>query len=366
MTRLKKSFTNPFSFSDYTSNSSDLYDYTMTNIMDNYYDTSTDQSLDGVFKAVVLSGMKDESNTGAGTDGNSAQIQGRYVFLTVRPLNSMGSIIPDPRDYDDPVLINGVISMHSKVFTARSDFEFTIQSPIRFGQIINCYYEKGSITNSNFRTLRFQEPIGITVEESYVLLGTKEGVQTLMSSFINGNTYLMGGFPSGYIDPRYPPRERVYKGSNPTYQNQVMKNGMLPADMMSKATGGGKHKPKILTELVPSYEALCVEFRKAFPNKNLSGSGYRTYEAQLELKVKKPKLAAKAGTSNHGWGQAIDVHYYTDDGKKHELGWGREYQWLFKNAPAIGWKHPNWAQINGSKPEPWHWEATKVIWVKQS
>jgi hypothetical protein len=29
---------------------------------------------------------------------------------------------------------------------------------------------------------------------------------------------------------------------------------------------------------------------------------------------------------------------------------------MVDNAPRYGWFHPAWAELDGSKPEPWHWE----------
>ena len=40
-------------------------------------------------------------------------------------------------------------------------------------------------------------------------------------------------------------------------------------------------------------------------------------------------------------------------------GWsGQTFRWLQANAHTYGWHHPPWARIDGSKPEPWHWEST--------
>src|SRR5690606_14231971 len=32
------------------------------------------------------------------------------------------------------------------------------------------------------------------------------------------------------------------------------------------------------------------------------------------------------------------------------------YNWMKQNAPAYGWRHPDWAEPGGSIPEPWHWD----------
>lgn len=73
--------------------------------------------------------------------------------------------------------------------------------------------------------------------------------------------------------------------------------------------------------------------------------GYRSFEEQVDVKRRKPSLAATPGTSQHGWGVAIDLDTAATD-----------MAWLRANAPSYGWVHPVWARPGGSKPEPWHWE----------
>jgi LAS superfamily LD-carboxypeptidase LdcB len=64
----------------------------------------------------------------------------------------------------------------------------------------------------------------------------------------------------------------------------------------------------------------------------------------------KPTLAAVPGTSNHGWGTAVDLcggveRFDTD-----------EHAWVVEHGPSYGWIHPSWAAAGGSRPEPWHFE----------
>lgn len=49
-------------------------------------------------------------------------------------------------------------------------------------------------------------------------------------------------------------------------------------------------------------------------------------------------MAAVPGTSNHGWGLAVDVNLGSD---------GKRLNWLLDNAPAFGW---SWE----AQSEPWH------------
>lgn len=75
---------------------------------------------------------------------------------------------------------------------------------------------------------------------------------------------------------------------------------------------------------------------------------YRDLDGQIDVAHRKPHLAAKPGYSKHGWGLAVDL--VVD-------GWsGQTFRRLQANAHNYGWHHPPWARIDGSKPEPWHWE----------
>jgi hypothetical protein len=78
--------------------------------------------------------------------------------------------------------------------------------------------------------------------------------------------------------------------------------------------------------------------------------GYRSYQRQVELYREKPGLAAVPGTSEHGWGNAVDLCGGVQDYSSAASAWMR------RNAANFGWFHPSWAQPSGSRPEPWHWE----------
>lgn len=77
---------------------------------------------------------------------------------------------------------------------------------------------------------------------------------------------------------------------------------------------------------------------------------YRSYGEQVSVYRRKPGLAAAPGTSEHGWGKAIDfcggVERYGSDA----------FYWMKQNAGRFGFFHPAWAEPSGSKPEAWHWE----------
>ena len=173
----KKSYLNPYKFRQYTNSSKDLYDLQMTNVMDSFFDSAMTNVSNGNFKAVVLSGIRTEAGNGEGTDANDASIAGSYINVVVKPLTPFGDMIPDPRAYGTPEEINSVIEMYASMYTARSDHYFDITNPVSFGQVIDCYFEKGSVSNSDFRTLRFAKPVGFDVDQTFESLATIIGVQ---------------------------------------------------------------------------------------------------------------------------------------------------------------------------------------------
>lgn len=77
---------------------------------------------------------------------------------------------------------------------------------------------------------------------------------------------------------------------------------------------------------------------------------YRSYRSQVAVRARKPRLAAVPGTSEHGWGLAVDLAGGVQVAD-------HRYRWLRENAPAFGWDNPDWARRGGAGPyEPWHWE----------
>jgi hypothetical protein len=92
-------------------------------------------------------------------------------------------------------------------------------------------------------------------------------------------------------------------------------------------------------------EKLNVAYRAQFGSDLIISSAYRDYAGQVTIKATKGGLAAEPGTSNHGWGLAVDLGLDAN-----------ALAWMQANARTYGWEHPSWARPGGSKPEPWHWE----------
>lgn len=82
-------------------------------------------------------------------------------------------------------------------------------------------------------------------------------------------------------------------------------------------------------------------------------STYRPLAVQYQVKRESPSMTATPGTSNHGYGLAVDIAaaaspFITFDSYEH--------QWMMENGHKYGWLHPWWAGPGGTMLEPWHFE----------
>ncbi|MGB2787468.1 MAG: M15 family metallopeptidase [Candidatus Saccharimonadaceae bacterium] len=119
--------------------------------------------------------------------------------------------------------------------------------------------------------------------------------------------------------------------------------------------------PKAFVSLV----ALNAAYRDKFNRDMQLVSCYRDIKGQESAKEYwtkrgKPGNAADPGTSNHGWGLAVDIGPgNTGNGFRYST---KEYVWMMANAPKFGWINPKNMQQGGSGPEePWHWEYARGV-----
>lgn len=127
-------------------------------------------------------------------------------------------------------------------------------------------------------------------------------------------------------------------------------NGFIPRTALCPIGVG----PHILRcDAAAAFAALDEAYARAFGGPLCVTDSYRTFDAQLRLYGEKPALAAVPGTSNHGWGLAVDLCGGAD-------AFGTPvYAWLAANAPAFGWVNPSWARPGAGREEPWHWEFAR-------
>lgn len=126
-------------------------------------------------------------------------------------------------------------------------------------------------------------------------------------------------------------------------------NGRLPASDLAPIYGGRLRKDAAAAW--NAMDAECVRLTGKHLRPTGSQSSYRDYDAQVyfwNLYISgKGNLAAHPGTSNHGWGIAVDL------AEPWMRSWvdahGAKYGW--KKTEAFGeWWHVNY--VGGFKPEP--------------
>lgn len=123
-------------------------------------------------------------------------------------------------------------------------------------------------------------------------------------------------------------------------------NGAIPVSALCAVAPGHY----LRADAAHALQELNAAFEEQWGTTLCLTDSYRTFDSQITLFGVKPDLAAVPGTSNHGWGTAVDLCGGVETFGTTTHGWMRD------NAPLYGWFHPSWAQVGGSRPEPWHWE----------
>lgn len=128
----------------------------------------------------------------------------------------------------------------------------------------------------------------------------------------------------------------------------IYPNGAIPVTALCPLWGASGHY--LRADAAYAFDRLSEAYASQYGQALCVTDSYRTFDEQVQLYATKPSLAAFPGTSNHGWGTAVDLC-----GGVQDFG-TVPHRWMQLNAPLFGFFHPQWAQEGGSKPEPWHWE----------
>jgi hypothetical protein len=126
------------------------------------------------------------------------------------------------------------------------------------------------------------------------------------------------------------------------------RNGRIPLDELCRLPFARQHR--LRADAAVALARLAAAYQATFDDRLCLTDSYRSYASQVSVAARKPGLAARPGTSEHGWGLAVDLC----DGAA--VPGARQHSWLLAHAPAFGWDNPRWARPHGSRPEPWHWE----------
>ena len=147
-------------------------------------------------------------------------------------------------------------------------------------------------------------------------------------------------------------------------------NGTIPSSALTKAVAG----VYLISSASKSLDRLGADFKKKFKTSLRATSGNRTvatqrtiflaryirqntgggyygdvryYLGQRYVRRRGTAAAAVPGTSNHGFGIAVDLH--TGDGFGSFTS--AQYKWMVTNGAKHGWSNAEGRSVN----EPWHW-----------
>ncbi|WP_380176225.1 D-alanyl-D-alanine carboxypeptidase family protein [Kineococcus sp. DHX-1] len=146
-------------------------------------------------------------------------------------------------------------------------------------------------------------------------------------------------------------RARAFLSSSQTCAGGILTgfpNGLLPVDALCPLYAA---PDKVLrADAAHAFEALSQAFQADFGTPLAVTDAYRSLAEQIDVKARKPGLAAAPGTSRHGLGLAVDL-----GGGVQDAG-SVQHQWMDRNAALFGFVNPAWAQGSPGPFEPWHWE----------
>jgi len=168
-------------------------------------------------------------------------------------------------------------------------------------------------------------------------------------------TYWRGTYKQYLTDVDPKPTCTTPKSTGPCKKvSGEFSNGLIPASALCTLWTNRHHR--LRADAANSFDAMSRAYMAKFGVRLCLTDSYRPLSVQIDLKRRKGFLAAKPGTSNHGWGLAVDL--CARGSQENPQPWNRGTEddvWLHQNAPKFGWVHPGWAEPSGSKPEPWHW-----------
>ena len=131
----------------------------------------------------------------------------------------------------------------------------------------------------------------------------------------------------------------------------AQENGKVPERMLV-AIGWDKEKTLIAAPAVKDLNRLNAAFKKKFGHNLDIDLAYRTRATQDAYWVELgPYVAARPGTSNHGWGTAIDVPETYDYSFR-----GKYHKWLKANSKKFNWVHRKILEEGSPYAEAWHFD----------
>jgi hypothetical protein len=144
----------------------------------------------------------------------------------------------------------------------------------------------------------------------------------------------------------------------PSWVKSEFENGRIAEGRMFRVAPNLGIEGRLVPEAAAAWVKLQLAFKTATKMALTMTGAYRTFDRQVALKKEKGDLAGTPGTSNHGWGCAVDMALGGGGAPVTPIGENdKAMEWLAKNETAHGWSHEHRPFKDGHGPhgkEPWH------------
>jgi LAS superfamily LD-carboxypeptidase LdcB len=181
------------------------------------------------------------------------------------------------------------------------------------------------------------------IQSRIIALQTQQTAQTVQSTQTTEKATSSGDTFANYLQDAVaavPTANKTYKLNAKGIPEDLAAygNGRIPADALEKV---GNTRHKLWAPAAESLTKMMADAEKDGVKIGITDS-YRPYTEQVDLARRKGLysqggLAAKPGTSEHGWGMAADLDL---------------------NSKALGWMKQNgekYGFVNNVARENWHW-----------
>ncbi len=118
------------------------------------------------------------------------------------------------------------------------------------------------------------------------------------------------------------------------------RNGRLPSSQLCGLWVGGH---QLRSDAAVAFAELDLAYRSTSAPTWSSPTPTAPTPRRSRCGARSPAWPRVPGTSEHGWGLAVDLGGGVEDSDEH-------YAWLIENAPKHGWDHPAWARKGGGGP----------------
>jgi hypothetical protein len=216
-------------FRNYTNNSSDHFN--AVSFRNDVLLRQRYESLftEGIFYAVCLSSFKDEENTGESEKLGSSSNVSQELEITVKPISqqefnnalqgnfnvvvegapAIGDSLPPLVGLTDPNDIMRKLDLYHSAQYLKAKSRLSDKAgnlSLSFGEIVECYYEFGSIIEGTAQGLRFKKLEQSSIHEGYTQLLSVAPLISSLNSFKAGATSFLGDLSGGdlYARPATP------------------------------------------------------------------------------------------------------------------------------------------------------------------